>query len=774
HDIHHLAQRLTHLLHTFTTTPHHPTHNISILSESERHRLLQTANDVPHVGPVRGVVERFEAAVTDAPDEVAVVCGAVRLTFAELDARANRLARVLRAHGVGRGDLVALALPRSAEMVVAVFAVLKAGAGYLPVEVTYPADRIAFMLADAAPRLVITDRSAAGSLPDAGVEALVLDGAPCTRELARVPAMPLTDEERGGAVPETATAYVIYTSGSTGEPKGVSVPHRAMAVFLSWAVEEFGSGDLTSVLASTSLSFDVSVFEIFAPLLAGGRIEVVQDLLALTERPWSGSLISGVPSVVAALLEAGARLDCERLVLAGEALPEQVVRRLRAEAPGVRVANLYGPTESSVYATGWYESDPSEVLAPPIGRPLSGTRAYVLDGRLRPVPAGVTGDLYLSGPKVADGYLGRPGLTACHFVPDPFGPAGARMYRTGDLARWDAQGMLHYLGRADHQVKVRGFRIEPGEIETVLARHPSVTQATVIAHAVATGEHRLVAYFTAVSGSRPSQEELVRHTGAALPDHMVPSVFVQLDAMPMNANGKLDRKALPAPDFQPEVSGRAPRTAREELLCAVFADVLRLPAVGIDDSFFDLGGDSISSIQLVSRARKAGLVITPKDVFHRRTVAGLAEAALAAVPTAVERPEDGVGDVGLTPIVRHLRELGGPVRRFHQSMVARVPAGLREPELIRALQTVLDHHGALRLRLDLARSWALRVTEPGAVPAEHLLRRVDVSALDALGRKALVEEQTTQAVERLDPEAGVMLQAVWCDAGPQESGHLLL
>ncbi|EWS95122.1 non-ribosomal peptide synthetase [Streptomyces filamentosus] len=770
-----LGERCTRLLRTFAEAgPDLLADDVDVLTERERHQVLEGWSGAGRTGPVPGVVERFEAAVAATPDAVAVVCGPVRLTFAELDARANRLARVLRARGVGRGDLVAVALARSADMVVAVFAVLKAGAGYVPLDAAYPADRIAFMLDDAAPRLVITDRSVSGGLPDTRVEALVLDDPACLRELAAVPDGRLPDEELGGAVPEGATAYVIYTSGSTGRPKGVIVPRRAMAVFLSWAVEEFGPEGLESVLASTSLSFDVSVFEIFAPLLAGGRIEVVPDLLALAGRPWSGSLISGVPSVVAALLEAGARLDCDRLVLAGEALPEHVVRRLRTDAPHVRVANLYGPTESTVYASGWHESDPDEVLAPPIGRPLSGTRTYLLDGRLRPVPAGVPGDLYLAGPKVADGYLGRPGLTACHFLPDPWGPAGARMYRTGDLARWDEHGMLHYLGRADHQVKVRGFRIELGEIESVLARHPEVVRAAATTHAAGTGEHRLVAHVLTAPGSRPSQEELARHLTSALPAHMVPSAFVHLDSLPVNANGKLDRSALPAPDFRTGGSGRVARNTREEVLCALFGEVLNVDAVGADDSFFDLGGDSISSIQLVSRARKAGLVITPKDVFDFRTVAGLAEAARSTGAVVVERPEDGVGEVALTPIVHHLRELGGPVRRFHQSMVVRVPAGVREDLLSDALQSVLDHHGALRLRMtDKDGEWTFEVTEPGTVTAGPLIRRTDISGLTADERRSVLTEQTAEAADRLDPTAGVILQAVWCDAG-HDPGHLVL
>ncbi|MEU7133045.1 amino acid adenylation domain-containing protein [Streptomyces sp. NPDC046261] len=775
-DVERLTERFLHLLRTFAdATPQLRAHDVGVLSDGERERVLEVWNEPVRALPVTGVVEAFEAVAAGSPDATAVVCGETELSFAELDARANRLARVLRSRGVGRGDLVAVAVPRSADMVVAVLAVLKAGAGYVPVDPGYPADRIAFMLADASPRLVVTTASVAGALPGTGMAVLVLDDPRCADEQARARDAALTPGELGGPVPDGAPAYVIYTSGSTGTPKGVVVSRRAMSVFLSWAVERFGTGGgLSKVLAATSLSFDVSVFEIFAPLLAGGRIEVVPDLLALAERHWSGSLISGVPSVVSALLEAGAPLDCERIVLAGEALPEQLMRRLRTDAPGVRVANLYGPTEGTVYATGWHESDPGEVLAPPIGHPLPGTRAYVLDGRLRPVPAGVAGELYLAGPKTADGYLGRPALTACHFLPDPYGPAGSRMYRTGDLARWDDDGVLHYLGRADHQVKVRGFRIEPGEIETVLSRHPDITHATVTTHTTPTGEHKLVAYVTTASGTRPSQEELTRHITATLPDYMAPSAVVVLDSLPVNANGKLDRKALPAPDFQAGTSGRAARTAREEVLCGLFAEVLGLSAVGIDDSFFDLGGDSISSIQLVSRARKAGLVITPKDVFHRRTVAGLAEVADATALATAERPEDGVGDVEPTPIVHHLRGLGGPVRRFHQSMVARVPAGLREPLLTRALQSVVDHHGALRMRLRADGEWTLDIAAPGTVPAGHLVARVDVAGLGPAARKAVLDEETARAVDRLDPEAGVVLQAVWCDAGPDESGHLLL
>ncbi|MEU5051464.1 amino acid adenylation domain-containing protein [Streptomyces sp. NPDC021096] len=693
-----MTRRLVRLLEAVAADPHLPLGAVDVLSRDERERIVEVWGGTAGPETAVDVVTAFEARAARSPRATAVVCGDVTLSFTELNGRADRLARLLRSRGVRPGDLVAVAVPRSAEMVVAVWAVLKAGAGYVPVDPGYPADRIAFMLADAAPGLVLTERSVADRLPAAGTPVLVLDDARTVAELAGLPDAPLASQ---GPATAASPAYVIYTSGSTGKPKGVVVSRRSMSVFLSWAVERFGERDLARVLASTSLSFDVSVFEIFAPLLAGGSIEVVPDLLALAERPWSGSLISGVPSVFSALLEAGTPLDCDQIALAGEALPEQLVRRLRHQAPGVRIANLYGPTESTVYATGWYETAPGQVCAPPIGQPLSGTRAYVLDSRLLPVPAGVAGELYLAGPKVADGYLGRPGLTARHFVADPHGPAGSRMYRTGDLARWDESGVLHYLGRADHQVKIRGFRIELGEIESVLSRHPDITHATVTTHTTPAGDHKLVAYVTTAAGTHPSHEELTRHITATLPDYMAPAATVVLDTLPVNANGKLDRKALPAPDFQASETARAPRTPAEELMCALFADVLGVPSVGPDDSFFDHGGHSLLATRLVNAVRTAfGAELALRAVFETPTPAGLAErlagAGAARAPLGrAERPER----IPLSYAQQRLwllNRLDGTGATYNVPMALRLTGDLDLEALRAALADVVGRHETLR------------------------------------------------------------------------------
>src|SRR5262245_56225435 len=392
---------------------------------------------------------------------------------------------------------------------------------------------------------------------------------------------------------------------------------------------------------------------------------------------------------------------------------------------------MYGITETTVHVTHIALDQPMAAANPGslVGRGISDLRVYVLDDGLQPVPAGVAGELYVAGNGLARGYLGRAGLTSERFVADPFGPAGERMYRTGDLARWRADGVLDFLGRSDAQVKIRGFRIEPGEIEAALARHADVAQAAVIAREDVPGNKRLVAYV--VGGADPSA--LRTHLAASLPDYMVPSAFVALDQLPLTPNGKLDRKALPAPDLAPAQVQRGPRTPREELLCALFAEVLRLDRVGIDDNFFALGGDSIMSIQLVSRARKAGLAITPRAVFQHQTVEALAGVADLTAEPAETVTDLATGAVPATPIMRWLAELGGPIERFNQTMLLQVPAGLREEHLIAALQAVLDDHDALRLRQlppSQSADVALEIAPSGTVDAKTCTRRIDVRGLD--------------------------------------------
>jgi amino acid adenylation domain-containing protein len=644
------AEQVCALLHAATanlvtaleTAPGAPVRAVQVLAGDERAQVVAGWNDTARALPAVTVPALLEERAGQCPDAVAVVCGDVRLSYAELNGQANRLARLLVSRGAGPESLVAVVMERSADLVVALLGVLKAGAAYLPVDLGYPAERVAFMLADARPAVVVTSGSAAAAARSAadglaaadGVALVMLDDPAVAGELGGLPGTDLSDAERAAPLRPQHPAYVIYTSGSTGRPKGVLVPHRNVVNLLRWAGAAFGGDGLSRVLASTSACFDVSVFEMFAPLAAGGCIEVVADLLALAGQSYQGTLVSGVPSVMASLICGGAEppvLDeaCGTVVLAGEGLSGQHMGLLRSWVPRARIANIYGPTEATVYATAWFSSGDGEA-APPIGRPLDNTRAYVLDRWLCPVPSGVTGELYIAGAGLARGYLGRPGLTAERFVACPFGAGGQRMYRTGDLARWSERGELEYAGRADNQVKIRGFRIEPGEVEAVLATAPGVGQAVVTAREDTPGDVRLAAYVVPSAGRGDDGNgvlagEVREFAAGRLPGYMVPSAVVVLDALPLSVNGKVDRGALPAPVYVAGLSGRGPATVREELVCGVFAEVLGLERVGAGDSFFDLGGHSLLATRLVSRVRAVlGAELPVRAVFETPTPAGLA------------------------------------------------------------------------------------------------------------------------------------------------------
>ncbi|MCF3102091.1 amino acid adenylation domain-containing protein [Streptomyces roseoverticillatus] len=780
-----MVTRLRLLLEAVAADPGQPLGRLDVLTAEERHRLLVEWNDTGREVPAATLSELFEAQAARTPHATAVVFQDLELSYAELNARANQLARYLVKRGAEPEHLIGLAVPRSAEMMVALLAVLKSGAAYLPVDPGYPADRITFMLSDARPVMWLTTRAVAGGLPRTDTPLIVLDQAGTGEDIGRRATGDL-DAAEGHRALADHPAYVIYTSGSTGRPKGTAVSHRSAGNLVRWAVTEFGSGQLSRVLASTSLNFDVSVFEMFGPLASGGTIEIVRDVLALTERPedcgWTGTLISTVPSALSQLLSNDVKVAADTVVLAGEALSARAVRDVRATLPGCRVANIYGPTEATVYATAWYAGDDPDA-APLIGAPISNVRAYVLDGGLRLVPPGVVGELYLAGAGVARGYVNRPGLTAERFMADPFGPAGSRMYRTGDLVRWTPDGELAFVGRADDQVKVRGYRIELGEIEGALSRHPDLKQAVVIAHAHEPSGKRLVAYVVPAAGSGVDTADLRGFLRRALPDYMVPAVFVPLGELPLLPNGKLNRTALPAPGLTSVSRTRAPRTPREELLCGLFAQVLDVPEVGAEDNFFELGGDSIMSIQLVSKVRAAGLTMSAKDVFQHQTPAGLAGVVTASEAHA-HTSDLGVGRIPATPIMHWLREQeldqdhdhGHGLDQFSQTVLLNVPAGVTGQQLAGALQAVVDHHDVLRTRLERSADgeWSLYSSPRGCVLATDLIRRIDVSGGDGHVPGRLVAEEARQARERLRPGDGVMVQAVWCDAGPARPGRLLL
>ncbi|MFE1839311.1 amino acid adenylation domain-containing protein [Streptomyces sviceus] len=698
-----LVRRLTLLLDALAENPGLPLSRIGILEDDERRRILGEWLDTAHEMPRATLPALFAAQAARTPDALAVRHGDRTLSYAGLDARANQLARLLIERGAGPERFVGIALPRTELTLVAVLGVLKSGAAYVPIDPGYPADRIAHLLRDADPGLLITTGDVLGRLPE-GAGRIVLDAPATEAALGALPADDVTDAERVRPLRPGHAAYAIYTSGSTGLPKGVVVPHENVADLAAWAVGEFGAEGMAHVVASTSLNFDVSVFEMFGPLLSGGAVEVMRDVLELADSAHAGrsvSLISGVPSAMAQLVGDGGPLVAAReVVLAGEAVSARdandVVRAVGAE----RFANIYGPTEATVYAAAWYTRD--EITGvPPIGAPLRNTRLYVLDAALQPVPVGVAGELYIAGPGLARGYHRRPGLTAERFVADPHGPAGTRMYRTGDLVRWSADGDLDYLGRTDFQVKVRGFRIEPGEIEAVVLDHADVARAAVLVREDRPGDKRLVAYVVPAPGRAVDRARLRAHAAAALPEHMVPSAFVVMDALPLNPNGKLDRAALPAPEYGPARTGRAPRTPQEEILCGLFAEVLGVPRVFLDDDFFALGGHSLLATRLAGRIRATlGEELTIRQFFETPTVAGLAAALGSGGPArtpllAGTRPER----VPLSSAQQRLWFLGrfeGRSHTYNVPTALRLSGAVDRDALAAALADLVARHESLR------------------------------------------------------------------------------
>ncbi|TQE24687.1 amino acid adenylation domain-containing protein [Streptomyces ipomoeae] len=606
---------------------------VDLLLGGERER-LEGWNDTG-CGVLAGSwVELWRARVAAVPDAVAVVSpdeDEGPLSYLELDARAGQLAGWLRGRGVGPEGVVAVAVPRGVEMVVAILGVLKAGASYLPLDLAYPQERTVFMLEDTRPALVLTTTGVADKLPVvAGVEVMALDGAAA----AEIAAQPAADLDLAVELRAEHPAYVIYTSGSTGRPKGVVVPHRGVVNYVSWLQAEHSIGVGDRLLHKTPVTFDVSVRELLWPLAAGAAVVLARpggqgDARYIAELITAEEVTGThfVPSMLEVFTQEPTAAGCTSLrwvMCSGEALSASAVAQLTALLD-VAVHNLYGPTEASVDVTACRDVTPEGPV--PIGVPAANTRLYVLDSALRLVPPGVAGELYLAGAGLARGYARRAGLTAQRFVACPFEP-GERMYRTGDIVRRRRDGRLDYLGRADDQVKIRGFRIEPGEIEAVLTRHPGVAQAAVTVHEDPCGPRRLAAYLTPTTDTTETVldgVEVREFAARRLPEYMVPAVCVVLDALPLTPNGKLDRRALPAPDFTALTTSRPARTPHEEALCALFADLLGVPGVGIDDNLFSLGGDSLLAVRLAARAQtQLGTHITLRDVFRTPTPAGLA------------------------------------------------------------------------------------------------------------------------------------------------------
>ncbi|WP_433337823.1 amino acid adenylation domain-containing protein [Spirillospora sp. CA-294931] len=619
-----IATRLVRLLAAVAREPDTPIGRLELLADDERAWLLEEWNDTAVPVPEATPPELFEACAARTPDAVAIEAPDATLTYAQLNARANRLARHLIDQGAGPDRIVALSMPRSAALIVALLATVKAGAAYLAIDPGHPADRVEAMLADARPVCVLDAAEFAG-----------LD----ERSAGNV-----TDAERERALLPGNAVYVIYTSGSTGTPKGVVITHRSLANYLAWSSDACHALDGTTIL-HTSVAFDFTVTTILSPLVAGGRVRVAELNDLVTEDPGGDgdggtTFLKVTPSHLPLVHELPERhAPSRQLMLCGEPLPTEAVADWQRRHPDVEVIGAYGPTETTVESS-WHVLDPPGTLTSPLvplGRPVWNTRLYVLDERLRPAPTGVTGEVYVAGAGLARGYLGRPDMTAERFVACPFGGPGERMYRTGDLARRRADGRLEPAGRVDDQVKVRGHRVEPGEIEAVLTRHPAVRQAAVAVREERPGDARLAAYVVA-SGADPA--ELRSHVAALLPGYMVPAAFVVLDRMPLTRNGKVDRRALPAPDFASGASRYvAPRTRHEELVAAAYGEVLGLPRVGVEDDFFELGGHSLLAARLMFRLRKViEHEVTIAMVFAHPTPAELARAVVEGDETGPTGP----------------------------------------------------------------------------------------------------------------------------------------
>ncbi|MEU6238028.1 amino acid adenylation domain-containing protein, partial [Kitasatospora sp. NPDC047058] len=755
-----LVARWLRLLAAVVAEPERPLSRIDVLTAEERHELLVARNDTARPVTAATLPALFEAQVRATPDAPAVVFEAGEpvscvLPYRELNRRANRLAHALIARGVGPEQVVALRLPRSAELVVAVLAVLKTGAAYLPVDPDYPAARIAFMLEDAKPSAVLDDLGAVtpdGDLPETD------------------PVVP---------VDQRHPAYVIYTSGSTGRPKAVVMPAAGLLNLLEWHHRAVGGEPGTRTAQFTAISFDVSVQETLSALLYGKTLVVPTEeqrrsaeLFAhWLDRHEVGELFAPnlvVEALAEAAEEAGLDLPHLRLVAqAGEAMRlGGAVRRFQARRPGRVLHNHYGPAETHVITAYPLPADPADCPLPvPIGRPIANCRAYVLDSALQPVAPGVLGELYLAGAGLARGYLNRPGLTAGRFVADPYGPAGSLMYRTGDLVRWRADGELEFAGRVDHQVKVRGFRVEPGEIEAELTAHPGVAQVAVLAR-----EERIVAYVVPLAGAGATAAALAAHLRARVPDYLVPSAFVLLDALPLTPNGKLDRAALPAPEPGPTAGGRAPRTPQEQILCELFAEVLGLARAGVDDDFFGLGGHSLLATRLVSRVRATlGVELELRSLFRTPTPAGLAAglddagtARRALLPRARREPMPlSYGQRRLW----FLQQFGAPSATYHMPLALRLTGELDRAALEAALADVVARHETLRTVFP----------HTGGIPHQRVLDAAEatvpltVRAAGAAEVPALLREA---AARGFDLTSEVPLRAELFAVAPDE--HVLL
>ncbi|RKH55730.1 non-ribosomal peptide synthetase, partial [Corallococcus llansteffanensis] len=763
-----MVEHLRVLMEGALAKPEEAVGRLPMLTEAERQQVLVTFNQTQAEYPRDATIPQlFEAQVRKTPEAIAVVSGKQRLTYREVEAKANQLAHRLRKLGVGPESRVGLCVERTADVVVGTLGILKAGGAYVPLDPSYPKERLGWLLEDAQGPALVAHSHLLESLPAFSAQAVCLDtDATLATESDRAPDIQVQPEN---------VAYFIYTSGSTGRPKGVAVTHRNAVAFLTWAQETFEEEETKAVLAATSLNFDLSVFELFAPLVRGGSVVVVRNALHLAEEKVEAevTLINTVPSAMAQLVRLGAVPPSVRVVnLAGEALPETLAKQVYGVPTVRKLYNLYGPSEDTTYST-WSLVGREEV--PNIGRPLTNTRAYVLDTYLQPVPVGVAGELYLAGEGQARGYLLRPELTAEKFLPEVHGPAGSRMYRTGDRVRYRADGVLEYLGRVDFQVKVRGFRIELGEVEAALRQQEAVKDAVVVAKGEG-GEKRLVAYVAAKPGATLEAEWLKASLRQRLPEYMVPGTVVVLEALPLNANGKVDRKALPEPEApQAGSTYEAPRTELEAKLAAIWSDVLRIPQVGVKDDFFALGGHSLLATQVASRVRtEMGAELPLRALFEAPTVEGLAQRLEKTSGSNTVKLERAARE-NARPLsfaqqrLWFIDQLEPGTSLYNVPVAVRLEGELRQEVLQKALREVMRRHEALRTTFAEENGQPIQVIH---AEADLPLDVVELQGLEASRREEEARHQLGQELLKpFDLHAGPLVRARLLKLDEQE--HIL-
>jgi len=752
-----MLRHLETLLEGMIARPQQRVSELPLLSAAKRELLIREWNETHADFPSLTLHELFERQAETTPDAVALIFEGERLSYRELNGRANRLAHYLRGSGLRRGALVGVCLGRGPELIISLLGILKAGAAFVIIDPEYPKERLAYMLADAQPLHVIY---------------------PQITQITQVTSAPSV-ETSGDDL-----AYVIYTSGSTGEPKAVMISHSSISNHMQWFAREFPLVASDRTLLNHSISFDAAVDQIFQPLITGAGLVIVSpdrqydiDYLVQLIREEQVTVLDVVPTLFKALIEAERISQCgslRRAISSGEALSVTLKNSVLRLLPQVELVNLYGPTEASITATYYRCSPETGERTVPIGRPVANAQVYILDDNLEPLPPGIASEIYIGGNGLAWGYLNHPQLTAEKFIPDPFSAeAGARLYKTGDLGRFSANGNVEYVGRVDTQVKVRGFRIELGEIEAKLKEHEAVKDAVAIASEDEKGHKRLVAYVIAGREPAVTPDEVRRYLKDKLPEHMIPAAVVFLDHLPLTLSGKVDVRALPAPEeIKTEEDYIEPRTSVEKEFARIWQEVLGLERVGITDNFFELGGDSIVSIQIVARARDAGLLITPKQVLQNGSILELAGVTQTSDTQAAEE-EPGDGIIPLTPIQHWFFEQHLPdPHHYNQAIMLGLKQPLNADLLEKTLEQLIEHHHALRLRFERgARDWKQAIA---ARETHQVFKCVDLSSLTPEAQTTEINRVADETQSNFDLSNGPIIRAVYFDLGVARPRRLLI